>query len=348
VNDKPEPYITMPMKTQVFKVLESSPHASPLQYPLPTPPEVSIVVPAFNEAGNIAIAIQAIGDELQSLGRSYEIVIVDDGSRDQTVPEAREMMVQYPVRIVCLSRNFGKENAITAGLKSARGQAVIIMDADLQEPISYLKTFLARWDDGYEMVFSVQENRTGETFVKKQAVRLYYWLLNKTTSVTIPPHSRDFRLMDRKVVEAICALPEHNRFMKGLYSWVGFKSLKIPITLNRRNAGISKFKISQLFGLAMTGLTSFSAFPLRMWTGIGFVISGVSILYALFITLKTIFFGASVAGWPTLTVAIFFLGGIQLLSIGILGEYIGRIFSEVKSRPGHIVSKEFSYLDQEE
>jgi len=336
------------MKTPAFKIIDHEPLKAPMQYPLPATPEVSIVVPAYNEAGNIAIAIEAIGEELHSLGRSYEIIIVDDGSRDETVPEARKMMGQYPVRIVCLSRNFGKENAITAGLKNSLGKAVIIMDADLQEPISYLKTFLARWDEGFEMVFSVQEIRTGETFVKKQAVRLYYWLLNKTTSVTITPHSRDFRLMDRKVVDAICALPEHNRFMKGLYSWVGFKSLKIPITLDRRNAGVSKFKFSQLFGLAMTGLTSFSAFPLRMWTGIGFAISGISILYALFIAVKTLLFGASVAGWPTLTVAIFFLGGIQLLSIGILGEYIGRIFSEVKSRPGHIVSKEFSYLDQEE
>ena len=335
------------MKISAFKVIDGVSQKEPRQCHDGKIPAISIVLPAYNEAGNIAAAVHSIGNEMRALERSYEIVIVDDGSRDQTVAEAREMMDQYPVRVICLSRNFGKENAITAGLKSSRGQAVIIMDADLQEPISYLKTFLARWDEGYEMVFSVQENRTGETFLKKQAVRAYYWLLNKTTSVTIPPHSRDFRLMDRKVVDAICALPEHNRFMKGLYSWVGFKSLKIPITLDRRNAGVSKFKISQLFGLAMTGLTSFSAFPLRMWTGIGFIISAVSILYAFFIALKTIFFGASVAGWPTLTVAIFFLGGIQLLSIGILGEYIGRIFSEVKSRPGHIVSQEFSYLDQE-
>jgi glycosyltransferase involved in cell wall biosynthesis len=152
--------------------------------------------------------------------------------------------------------------------------------------------------------------------------------------------------MDRKVVDAICALPEHNRFMKGIYSWVGFKSLKVPISLERRNTGVSKFKLKDLFGLALTGLTSFSDFPLRVWTAIGVFISASSLLYAFFIVLKTLFFGADVAGWPTLTVAIFFLGGIQLLSIGILGEYIGRIFSEVKSRPGHIVSEELSYLDK--
>ncbi|YCM45860.1 glycosyltransferase family 2 protein [Verrucomicrobiaceae bacterium 227] len=346
--DKPQLHPNVGMQPLAFTVIGNDPHKIPDQCPIPGIPEVSIVVPAYNEAGNIAIAIQSIGNEMRSLARAYEIVIVDDGSSDGTVLEAREMLAQYPVRIVCLSRNFGKENAITAGLKNAHGQAVIIMDADLQEPITYLKTFLTHWDEGFEMVFSVQANRTGETFLKKQAVRLYYWLLNKTTSVTIPPHSRDFRLMDRKVVDAICALPEQNRFMKGLYSWVGFKSLKISITLDRRNAGISKFKFSQLFGLAMTGLTSFSAFPLRMWTAIGFSISGVSIIYAFYIALKTILFGAHVAGWPTLTVAIFFLGGIQLLSIGILGEYIGRIFSEVKSRPGHIVSEEFSYLDEDQ
>ncbi|MFT6863521.1 MAG: glycosyltransferase involved in cell wall biosynthesis, partial [Akkermansiaceae bacterium] len=142
-------------------------------------------------------------------------------------------------------------------------------------------------------------------------------------------------------------LPEHNRFMKGLYSWVGFKSLNVPITLDRRTTGVSKFRVKDLFGLAMTGFTSFSTFPLRIWTGIGFSISAASLLFAVFVTLKTLIYGADVAGWPTLTVAIFFLGGIQLLSIGILGEYIGRIFSEVKSRPGHIVSEEFSYLDDE-
>ncbi|MDA7888838.1 glycosyltransferase family 2 protein [Akkermansiaceae bacterium] len=316
--------------------------------PLPETPDVSIVIPAFNEAGNIGPAIIAIGNEVASLGRSYEIVVVDDGSRDQTVEEARELISRFPVRVVCLSRNFGKENAITAGLRRAKGKAVIIMDADLQEPISYLKTFLSHWDNGYDMIFSVQANRTGETCVKKHAVRLYYWLLNKTTSVTIPPHSRDFRLMDRKVVDAICSLPERNRFMKGLYSWVGFKTLKIPITLDQRTSGLSKFNIKQLFGLALTGLTSFSDFPLRMWTGVGLVISFFSLLYAAFIALRTILFGADIAGWPTLTVSIFFLGGIQLLSIGILGEYMSRIFSEVKSRPGHIVSQEFSYLDQED
>lgn len=310
-------------------------------------PQISIVLPAFNEEENIGKAVGTIASEMKALGRSFEIIIVDDGSQDQTVAKARELLTTLPLRIICLSRNFGKENAITAGLRQAKGLAVIIMDADLQEPISYLKTFLEHWEKGYEMVFSVQADRTGETFVKKQAVRVYYWLLNKMTSVTIAPHSRDFRLLDRKVVNAICSLPERNRFMKGLYSWVGFKSLKVPINLAQRSSGISKFNIRQLFGLAMTGLTSFSDFPLRMWTVIGFFISLCSILYAVFVALKTLIFGSDVSGWPTLTVAIFFLGGIQLLSIGILGEYLGRVFCEVKSRPGHIISQEFSYQDPE-
>ncbi|MFT6862067.1 MAG: glycosyltransferase involved in cell wall biosynthesis [Akkermansiaceae bacterium] len=334
------PKSEVPPFSVIGRIVDEDPEISPS----PVHPEISIVVPAFNEAGNIATAIETIGDEFRRLKRLHEIIIVDDGSQDETIDEARKMMTHYPVRIICLSRNFGKENAITAGLKKAKGKAVIIMDADLQEPVSYLKTFLAHWEEGFEMVYSTQENRSGETFIKKQAVRLYYWLLNKTTSVTIPAHSRDFRLMDRKVVDAICALPEHNRFMKGLYSWVGFKSLKVPIILDRRTAGISKFRLKDLFGLAMTGLTSFSTFPLRMWTGIGFFVSVASLFFALFVTLKTIIFGADVAGWPTLTVAIFFLGGIQLFSIGILGEYIGRIFSEVKSRPGHIVAQKPSLI----
>jgi len=308
-------------------------------------PEVSFVVPSYNEEDNMAKIINELADEMKLLQRSYEIIIVDDGSADETVLRARAFTQTHPVRVVCLSRNFGKENAITAGLKSASGDAVIIIDADLQEPISYVKTFLDYWDQGYEMVYGVRAHRDDESWMKKLGTHFFYTILNKTTSVTIPPDSRDFRLMDRKVVAALCSLPESNRFMKGLYSWVGFKTKEIPIEIEVRSSGKSKFNYRNLFSLGFTGLTSFSVWPLRVWISIGTIVSISSIIYALWIIARTLIWGADTPGWATITVAIFFLGGIQILSIGVLGEYLGRIFSEVKSRPGHIISNEFSYLD---
>lgn len=309
-------------------------------------PQVSCVVPAYNEAENISVTITAIAEEMIQLRRDFEIIIVDDGSRDATVSEARKMIECYPVRVVCLSRNFGKENAITAGLKAARGKACIMIDADLQEPISYLKEFLAYWDAGMEMVYGVRAHREDESYLKRKGANAFYWLLGKSTSVSIPAHARDFRLMDRKVVDAILSLPERNRFMKGLYSWVGFKSQAVPVFIDQRKKGQSKFNYKRLFDLALTGITSFSDWPLRVWAGVGVVVSALSICYALLIAMRTLFFGSDVPGWATLTVAVCFLGGVQLLSIGVLGEYMSRIFSEVKARPGHIVSEEYSYLEE--
>lgn len=311
-------------------------------------PQISCVIPAYNEEGNIEVAIRAVSEEMVKLRRNFELIVVDDGSTDSTVCAAKKLIDEFPVRVVCLSRNFGKENAITAGLKAARGQAAIVIDADLQEPISYLRTFLDHWDQGYEMVYGVRANRDDESFLKRKGSNLFYWILDRTTSVSIPAHSRDFRLMDRKVVDALISLPEHNRFMKGLYSWVGFKSLAVPVEIHSRHSGTSKFNFKRLFNLALTGLTSFSDWPLRMWTAIGSIISVLSICYAILVAVRTMIFGSEVAGWATIAVAITFLGGIQLLSIGVLGEYMSRVFAEVKARPGHIVSEEFSYMDDSE
>ena len=310
-------------------------------------PEISCVIPAYNEEGNISIALQAIVEKIQGLDRSYEIIVVDDGSTDQTIIEAQSMLSSCPLRILRLSRNFGKEDAIMAGLQSSLGKAVIIIDADMQEPVSTLCTFIEHWDEGYEMVYAVRAHRDDEPFLKTIGSQFFYWILNKMTKVTIPPHARDFRLMDRKVVDALCALPEHNRFMKGLFSWVGFKTKEIEVVIDDRNEGVSKFSYRRLISLALTGITSFSDLPLRLWAGVGACISCASILYAFWIALRTMIWGVDLPGWATLTVAVCFLGGIQILSIGILGEYLSRVFSEVKARPGFIIAEEFTSTPDE-
>lgn len=303
-------------------------------------PEISCVIPAFNEAGNIPVVISAVSGELRRLERSHEIIVVDDGSTDGTASVAAAMMESFPLRIVRLSRNFGKENAMTAGLERARGKAVILIDADMQEPVGNLELLLRHWKDGYEMVYGVRADRDDESTLKRWGARLFYYLLNRNAEVRIPAHVRDFRLMDRKVVDAILSMPERDRFMKGLYSWVGFHSLAVPVRIEPRHSGASKFNCRRLSGLALSGLTSFSDWPLRMWTGVGLGISVMALMYAVWIFLRTLFFGVDVPGWATIVVAVSFLGGVQLLSIGVIGEYLGKIFVEVKGRPSYIVAEE--------
>ncbi|MFX0545916.1 glycosyltransferase family 2 protein [Roseovarius sp. S1116L3] len=305
-------------------------------------PDLSFVIPAHNEAGNIAETIARVHAEAVRLGQSHEILIVDDGSTDATCETAIAMAGDAPVRVLRLSRNFGKEQAIMAGLGRASGAAVVILDADLQEPISHLGPMLAQYRAGFEMVYATRAHREDEPRAKRTFTRLFYGLLGLGNKVHIPPDARDFRLMDRRVVDALCSLPERDRFMKGLYGWVGFRSVAVPIELAPRRSGSSKFGFAGLFRLALTGLTSFTDWPLRMWTGIGMGIAALSILYGLWITLRTILFGVDVQGWSTLVVAVCLLGGVQLISIGVLGEYLSRVFIEVKGRPGFIIAEEIA------
>lgn len=315
-----------------------------MQNVTPIIPELSFVIPAFNEEGNITETLKRVSLEAKKLVSSYEIIVVDDGSIDQTFMEASSVTVSAPVHVLRLSRNFGKEHAIMAGLEKSTGAAVVILDADLQEPLCHLKTMLKHRAEGYEMVYATRAHRADEPMRKRVFTRLFYKMLNVGSKVPIPPDARDFRLMDRRVVTALCALPERNRFMKGLYSWVGFRTKSIPIELEGRQHGCSNFGFKNLFRLGITGITSFTDWPLKVWTSIGTGIAAISILYALWIVVRTLIFGVDVPGWSTLTVAVCLLGGIQLISIGVLGEYLSRVFTEVKGRPGFIIAEEVTTM----
>ncbi len=302
-------------------------------------PELSFVIPAFNEEANIAETIRRVHQEARRLASSHEIIVVDDGSSDGTFQNADSAGRTLPLRALRLSRNFGKEQAIMAGLEASKGAAVVVLDADLQEPLHYVADMLQRRKEGFEVVYAVRAHRDDEPRLKKLLTSIFYKLLNLGTEAEIPADARDFRLMDRRVVDALCALPERNRFMKGLYGWVGFRSIAIPVELDRRAGGTSKFGFRGLLKLGLTGLTSFTNWPLRVWTVVGMTIAMFSILYGAWIATRTLIYGVDVPGWSTLVVAIFLLGGIQLISIGVLGEYLARVFTEVKGRPGFIVAE---------
>jgi glycosyltransferase involved in cell wall biosynthesis len=326
-----------------FDQKKSPPFSDRRRSPAPAAvPDLSFVIPAYNEEGNIEEIIARVAREAARLVESFEILVVDDGSRDGTFAKAKKTSAKFPVRVIRLSRNFGKEQAIMAGLERTIGAAVVVLDADLQEPVSYLEQMLKHYRDGYEMVYAVRAHRDDESYLKRTLTRIFYRLLSYGTDVSIPADARDFRLMDRAVVDALCGLPERNRFMKGLYGWVGFRSKGIPVMLEERESGSSKFTFRTLLSLGLTGLTSFTDWPLRVWTALGTVFALISIVYGFWIITKTLIWGTDLPGWSTIAVAIFFLGGIQLISIGILGEYLARVFTEVKGRPGFIVAEDIS------
>ncbi len=298
---------------------------------------ISCVVPAYNEGPHIAQFLGELHAELLLHSSNVEIIVVNDGSRDDTVAQVMQTASQLPVKLIDFSRNFGKEAALTAGIDHAEGDVVILIDADFQHPVATIREFMQKWRAGYDMVYGVRNNRHYETGLRRDSARLFYWLLERLSSVDLPAEAGDFRLLDRQVVLALRQLPERNRFMKGLYSWVGFQSTGVPFDVQDRIGGESAFHFRQLWRLAMTGLLSFSDIPLRMWTVIGLVVSGFSFIYAVYVVTKTMLYGADTEGWPTIVVAIMFFGGIQLISIGVLGEYVARIFNEVKRRPTYLV-----------
>lgn len=298
---------------------------------------ISCVVPVYNEEVNITAFLSKLKASLYALTQQFEIIVIDDGSRDKTVEKIFELPKDYPVKLLGFSRNFGKETALTAGLEHASGDIAILIDADFQHPIELLPTFLHHWQEGYDMVYGVRKNRVDESPIKRSSANFFYWLMAKITQVNIPSNAGDFRLLDRKVIHTLNSFVERTRFMKGLYAWVGFKRIAVPFEVQARAGGKSSWGLMKLTELAITAITSFSDVPLRVWGFFGFIISFISLVYAVYIVTVTLLYGADLPGFPTLAVAIMFFGGVQLLSIGILGEYIARIFTEVKQRPKYII-----------
>lgn len=305
----------------------------------PVDPLVSCIIPAFNEADNIVAMLQTLHRVLTEAGYRHELLVVDDGSRDETVRRVLGDAGQLPVTLIQLSRNFGKELALTAGIDHAQGDVAVLIDGDFQHPPEMVPVFLQQWRQGYDMVYGVRPSRSGEGLLKRLFTRAFYALVNSGAPLRIPENTQDFRVLDRCILDALRQMPERNRFMRGLYNWVGFTQIAVETPSGARRAGTSSFNFKRLLSLGMTGLTAFSTLPLRIWTVIGCLISLLSISYAAWELAHTLLFGNPISGWPTLTVAVTFLGGVQLLSIGILGEYIGRIFNEVKQRPTYLVSK---------
>jgi len=306
---------------------------------------ISCVVPVYNEEAVIGEFIIALNKTLRALNHPYEILIIDDGSLDNTGKIIAHYRTQAPLRYIRFSRNFGKENALSAGLDHARGDAVILMDSDLQHPLELVPEFIKKWDQGYDMVYAVRQNRANESLLKRTCAKAFYQFTSKINRVNIPANAGDFRLLDRKVVLALQSLPERNRFMKGLYSWVGFKQIAMPFEVQPRKSGLSQWSFYSLLDLAITGITSFTAFPLRMIAIGGIGVATLAFLYGLWIVLSTLIFGIQTPGWATLVAALSFFSGLQLLAIGVVGEYVGRVFDEVKQRPHYLIDKEASFDD---
>jgi glycosyltransferase involved in cell wall biosynthesis len=298
---------------------------------------ISCVVPAYNEAANLGVLLPRLQAVLAQTGASWEIVVVDDGSRDNTAALMSAWAANPGFRYVQLSRNFGKEPAITAGIEAAIGDVVVILDADLQHPPELLAKMIERWAVGIDMVYAVRANRDDESFTKRFGTRVFYSLLTGARGVRVPPHAGDFRLMDRRVVDALLRLPERNRFMKGLYAWVGFEAEPIEYVPDARQHGESRFSTFKLLRLALTGLTAFTTWPLRAVSLFGFLVSMCSFAYGLYIVIEYLLFANPVNGWPTIVTILLFFSGINLISLGIVGEYIAGIFDEVKGRPLYLV-----------
>ncbi|MCW8348060.1 glycosyltransferase family 2 protein [Vibrio sp. ZSDZ65] len=304
-------------------------------------PTISIVCPCYNEQEVLSVFISRITDVLDSTKYDYEILLINDGSRDNTLTTMKQLQQEYsPIRTVNLSRNFGKEAAMTAGLDLALGDVIIPIDADLQDPPELIHDFLREWENGYDVVVAKRTDRSSDSWAKKLTAELFYKFHNAVAQVEIPENVGDFRLINRRVVDAIQLLPENQRFMKGIFSWVGFKTAVVEYKREARKAGETSFNGWKLWNFALDGITSFSTAPLRIWLYVGGFISALSFIYGSATIIKTLIYGIDSPGYASLITVILFLGGVQLIGIGVMGEYIGRLYMESKRRPTYIIEED--------
>ena len=303
-------------------------------------PTFSIIAPIYNELENIPELYPRVRDVMDQTGEPWELILVDDGSTDGSTDVIRTLAENDDrVKPIIFARNFGHQIAVTAGLDYSRGEAVVIIDADLQDPPEVILDLIEKWREGYEVVYAVRGEREGESWFKKTTASLFYRVIYRITDVNIPLDTGDFRLMDRKVVNVMNQMRERHRFLRGMSSWVGFKQIGVTYKRKARFAGETKYPFKKMLRLALNAITSFSYFPLQMATYIGFITAGLSVIAIPVVILLRLITGTTLEGQATTLIIVLFLGGVQLISLGIIGEYIGRIYDEAKGRPLYIVSE---------
>jgi len=317
--------------------------------PFKKSPTLSLVVPMHNEEGNLQKFLDRTSSTMVDLGVSWEVIFINDGSSDNSLAEALSLHEQHDeVNVIDLSRNFGKEIALSAGLDYATGDAIVEIDADLEHPPETIVDMVEKWREGYQIVFAKRKSRDKEPALKRFGARLYYKIFGWLSNLENHDKLGDFCLLDRCVVDRLIEFPEHNRFMKGLVAWTGFKQGFVTYELGSRTAGQSKWNYWRLWNFALEGITSFSSIPLRVWTYIGGFVAFLAFLYTAIIVTKTVILGIDVPGYASLLSVVLFLGGVQLIGLGVLGEYIGRIFTEVKNRPLYLVQKTYGFDREDE
>jgi glycosyltransferase involved in cell wall biosynthesis len=301
-------------------------------------PMISLIVPVFNEQDMIEIFLDKTSSVMENAGFDYEYLFINDGSTDSTLARLIGFSAANPrIRVINLSRNFGKEAGMTAGIDHVRGNVLVPIDVDLQDPPELIPKFVKKWREGYDVVYGVRTSRDEDSMIKRASAGWFYRLFNRLSSIPIPDNAGDFRLIDERATAVLRQINERSRFMKGLFSWVGFYSIGIPYSRPARAAGETKWNLRKLWNFALDGIFSFSTVPLRIWSYVGMVVSLIALLYASFIVIRTVLFGIDLPGYASLLTVVLFLGGIQLLSLGIIGEYLGRLFIEVKQRPVYII-----------
>lgn len=308
---------------------------------------LSIVVPMFNETEVLERFFGRVCPIAAGETDDYEIICVDDGSHDNTMAMLRKFHAENPnIKVLGFSRNFGKEAALAAGFDHASGDAVIPIDADLQDPPELIPELVAKWREGYDMVLAVREHRGSDSVLKRMTATSFYRMAGRLSSTPIPPNAGDFRLMDRRVVEALRKLPERNRFAKGLFGWLGFSQATVTYSRPERAGGETKWKYWRLWNYALDGIFSFSTLPLRIWTYLGMLVSATAMIYMGWIIIRTLVVGVDVPGYASLLVVVLFFSGLNMVGLGILGEYLGRIFIEVKQRPLYLVDKRLGFTNE--